>query len=225
MQPIGAHCCEVMYFGYFEFRGDLGFLNCDDVCMCVVNKEFELLEFVFDSVYVDLQYDEISGILCGCGGCCCHLNGIYMGALAYADDITITCPSRRGLHKMLVLCNNFGNENYIIFNTKKTLCVKYGEPVNDHEYIYFNKIKLDWYDKVRHLGNFFSCNINDSTDITHKRSDFIGYFNKLMSNFAFIQPAILSNLFKHIVVHTMVQSFGIIIPMDLINTVYSGIHL
>ena len=92
--------------------------------------------------------------------------------------------------------NNFGNENYIIFNTTKTLCVKYGEPVNDHEYIYFNKIKLDWYDKVRHLGIFFSCNINDSTDITHKRSDFIGYFNKLMSNFAFIQPAILRNLFK-----------------------------
>ena len=78
----------------------------------------------------------------------CHLNGIYMGALAYADDITITCPSRRGLHKILVLCNNFGNENYIIFNTKKTLRLKYGEPVNDHEYIYFNKNKLDWYDKV-----------------------------------------------------------------------------
>ena len=60
MQPIGAHCCEVMYFGYFGFRGELGFLNCDDVCMCVVNKQFELLEFVFDSVYVDLQYDEIT---------------------------------------------------------------------------------------------------------------------------------------------------------------------
>ena len=28
--------------------------------MCVVNKQFELLEFVFDSVYVELQYDEIS---------------------------------------------------------------------------------------------------------------------------------------------------------------------
>ena len=36
----------------------LGFLNCDDICMCVVNKQFELLEFVFDPVYVDLQYDE-----------------------------------------------------------------------------------------------------------------------------------------------------------------------
>ena len=57
VQPIGAHCCEVMYFG---FRGELGFLNCDDVCMCVVNKQFELLEFVSESVYVALQYDEIS---------------------------------------------------------------------------------------------------------------------------------------------------------------------
>ena len=40
VQPIGAHCCEVMYFGCFGFRGELGFLNCDDVCMCVVNKQF-----------------------------------------------------------------------------------------------------------------------------------------------------------------------------------------
>ena len=62
-----------------------------------VNKQFELLEFVFESVYVDLQYDEIyltfsylsvslccvgglfvafslsvrlSCYLCGCGDCC-----------------------------------------------------------------------------------------------------------------------------------------------------------
>ena len=27
--------------------------------MCVVNKQFELLEFVSESVYVDLLYDEI----------------------------------------------------------------------------------------------------------------------------------------------------------------------
>ena len=44
-----------MYFWCFGFRGELGFLNCDDVCMCVVNKQFELLEFVSESVYVDLQ--------------------------------------------------------------------------------------------------------------------------------------------------------------------------
>ena len=74
VQHIVAHCCEVMYFGCFDFRGELGFLNCDDICMCVVYKQFELLEFVFESVYVDLQYDEIShnftaGSVCLCGVC------------------------------------------------------------------------------------------------------------------------------------------------------------
>ena len=42
--------------------------------MCVMNKQFELLEFVFDSVYVALQYDEISltftaGSVCLCSVC------------------------------------------------------------------------------------------------------------------------------------------------------------
>ena len=74
MQPIVAHCCEVMYFACFDFRSELGFLNCDDIWMCVVNKQFEPLEFVFESVYIDWQYDEISltfnaGSVCLCGVC------------------------------------------------------------------------------------------------------------------------------------------------------------
>ena len=55
VQPTCMHCGEVMYFGC-----ELGFLNCDAICMCVAIKQLELLEFVFESVYVDLQYDAIS---------------------------------------------------------------------------------------------------------------------------------------------------------------------
>ena len=63
-----------MYFECFDFWGELGFLNCDDICMCVVNKQFEFIEFVFELVYVDLQYDEISltftaGSVCVCVVC------------------------------------------------------------------------------------------------------------------------------------------------------------
>ena len=73
VRPIGAHGGAVMYFGSFCFRGYLGFLNCDDICMCVVNKQFELLEF-FMSVYVDLKCIDISltftaGSVCLCGPC------------------------------------------------------------------------------------------------------------------------------------------------------------
>ena len=46
------------------------------ISACVVNNQFELIEFVFDSVYVALQYDEISltftaGSVCLCGVCSC----------------------------------------------------------------------------------------------------------------------------------------------------------
>ena len=60
VQPMGAHSGEVMYLGGFCFRGEIGFLNSDDICMCVVNKHFEFLEYVFNSVYVDLKYNEIA---------------------------------------------------------------------------------------------------------------------------------------------------------------------
>ena len=63
-----------MYFVNFCFGGEVGFLNCDDICTCVVNTQFELLEFVFNSVYVDLKYNEISltftaGYVCLCVVC------------------------------------------------------------------------------------------------------------------------------------------------------------
>ena len=38
VQPIGTHGGKVMYFWCVCFRGEHGFLNCDDICMCVVNK-------------------------------------------------------------------------------------------------------------------------------------------------------------------------------------------
>ena len=110
VQPIGTHGGEVMYFGCVCFMGELGFLNYDDICMGVVNNQFELLEFVFDSVYVDLQYGEISltftagsvslccvwsnlvvfdlsvGLRCGCGGCCDACTVVCV-ACVYAERV------------------------------------------------------------------------------------------------------------------------------------------
>ena len=40
VRPIGG---EVMYFGSFCFRGELGFLNCDDICMCVEINQVQIL--------------------------------------------------------------------------------------------------------------------------------------------------------------------------------------
>ena len=73
VQPTGTHGGEVMYFRCVCFRGELDFLNCDDICMCVVNKHF-----VFDFVYVDLQYDEILSLLL-LGLCPCVVSVVVFG--------------------------------------------------------------------------------------------------------------------------------------------------
>ena len=81
MSPTLALCnlsvrtvMKLCTLGVFALEGKLGFLNRDDICMCVVNKQFMLLLFVFYSVHVDLQYDEISftftaGYVCLCRVC------------------------------------------------------------------------------------------------------------------------------------------------------------
>ena len=67
MSPPHALCdlsvrtvVKLFTLGVFNSWGELGFLNCDDICTYVVNKQFDLFVFVFHSVCVDLQYDEIS---------------------------------------------------------------------------------------------------------------------------------------------------------------------
>ena len=70
VQPIGMHDGEVMYFGCVCFRGELGFMNCDDICMGVVNKQFELLEFGFDYVYDEISLTFTAGYVSLCCVCC-----------------------------------------------------------------------------------------------------------------------------------------------------------
>ena len=60
--PIGG---EVMYFGYVCFRGELGFLNCDDICICVVNKQFEIPEFFIPFMFTCSMMRFLSLLLLG----------------------------------------------------------------------------------------------------------------------------------------------------------------
>ena len=36
----------------------------------------------------------------------CHINGTYMGALSYADDIALGCPSMHGLNTIMNICSD-----------------------------------------------------------------------------------------------------------------------
>ena len=86
--------------------------------MCVVNKQFELLGFIFDSFYVDLQYDDISlTSTAGSVPLCCVCSRLWyvceVVVVAYVDavvTVTVMCVLLFVLHLcMLRECEGDGN--------------------------------------------------------------------------------------------------------------------
>ena len=125
-----------------------------------------------------------------------------MSALSYDDDITIMSKrigcggGRGGLNKMLNICYNFPQSNSIIFNNKKTVCIKFGKEIVKNENAVLNTHVLKWVDKVKHLRNCKNKDCNELTDCNFKKSLFIGSANNLRRNFDKMQPSTLISLFK-----------------------------
>ena len=47
----------------------------------------------------------------------CHIQGVWMGACCYADDIFLLAPNRYTLQRMLAVCEEFGAEHNMRFST------------------------------------------------------------------------------------------------------------
>ena len=77
-----------------------------------------------------------------------------MGALSYADDITLLSPSLHGLNRMLEICAKFADSFDITFNSKETLCIKLGKSLNGKECGKLNGKIFKWVDHIKLLGNF-----------------------------------------------------------------------
>ena len=80
--------------------------------MCVVNKQFELLEFVFDFVYVDLQYDEIfltftAWSVCLCGVCRRPWSVCEVVVVPYVDAVVAVTVVRVMLFVLHVWMHEF----------------------------------------------------------------------------------------------------------------------
>ena len=58
------------------------------------------------------------------------MNNIFIGALSYAVDITLNCPSILcGINNMIHICCEYAKEYDITFSPTKTVCIKYGGKV------------------------------------------------------------------------------------------------
>ena len=126
----------------------------------------------------------------------CHIGTMFVGAIGYADDLTLICPSLRSLVEMVKICKNFGTDFNVTFNPKKTVCIKFGSKISESDQLFIDGHAIEWKNHVKHLGNIVNNTLTDENDCALKISSFNGAVNKLMGNYGGLQTEMLIKLFN-----------------------------
>ena len=61
----------------------------------------------------------------------CHIGNVFLGALAYADDVTLISPSRTATLRMLEIADKFSKEYDVLFNHSKSKLLVFRSSSND----------------------------------------------------------------------------------------------
>ena len=153
---------------------------------------------IFFAVYIDKLL-----VILRESGLGCHVNGIFFGAMIFADDIFLLSASRNGLQAMVNICQSFVESKNLKFGTNadpaksKTKCIVFSKktkanfkPAN----IMLNGDELPWVTQVKHLGHMLQADNSMKVDIAQKRGAFIGKMNSLLQEFHFVNPDVMIKL-------------------------------
>lgn len=112
----------------------------------------------------------------------CVIKGFFVGALMYADDIVLLCPSVTILQLMLGLCGFELAEIDMSVNVKKTMCLRIGRRFDEFckELAICGKT-LKWVNQIRYLGIFFNSGKTLKTDQTVVKRKFFVSCNCIFS--------------------------------------------
>ena len=145
------------------------------------------------TIYMDILLNKLKE--CGVG---CYWDGLFVGALCYADDLILLAPCPSALRTMLSLCESFANSYGLKFNAGKAQLIRFGLSPSDKctTAIYFCGELLVFLNSVCHLGHILTYNLSDNNDIVFKSRDLLKKANLLFCNFKFCNPHTLTFLFR-----------------------------
>ena len=83
----------------------------------------------------------------------CHLNGMFVWAFSYADDVTLLAPTNMALKAMLNTCTEFAALHNLLFNASKTKSMYFNGPRSQaHGVVEFMGTAIDCVDRAELLG-------------------------------------------------------------------------
>ena len=109
------------------------------------------------SVYLDPLIKDLRALGVGC-----HVGQLFMGVMAYADDLVLLAPNRAAAEQMLALCESWAAENNVQFSTdpdpkksKSKAIFMCGQKTNlpKPSSLSLCGINLPWVSAATHLGH------------------------------------------------------------------------
>ena len=141
------------------------------------------------SVYVDELLEKLKN-----KGIGCSIDHIFTGALGYADDIILICPSVTAMKEMIEICEDYAKDHNILFNGKKSKYLIFG----DYKYspiITVNNEIVPRCESAMHLGHQLHTKNTTNALIEHSIKAFNQSFYGFISKFDGCNATIKNRLF------------------------------
>ena len=140
----------------------------------------------------------------------CHMNVYFVGAVIYADDITLLGPTRSSILSMLNVCDVYARNMDILFNPAKINCIFFPAYPNSLPGLplHFMNTDIVFVPSCTFIGISVSShdiserNIPQSVQMLYRRS------NEVMFYFKSLSRNVKSQLFSTFCLENMVHSYG-----------------
>ena len=81
-------------------------------------RQGAILSPILFCVYFDTLLCRLSSTGIGC-----HMGSLFVGALAYADDLVLVAPGSNAMRCMLQICDEYAAQYNVVFNANKSKCL------------------------------------------------------------------------------------------------------
>ena len=155
-------------------------------------KQGGVLSPILFSVYVDDLFKRLEE-----SGAGCWVSNHFVGCVAYADDLSLIAPSRKGLQTLIDTCEKYAVEHDVQFNGQKSQFMVFGgrECKRRNNRLFVGNNIVEESNNGIHLGHKLS-----TIDRDYMTSSAIGQFwksfNIFRADFGHIRPFLQCKLFK-----------------------------
>jgi hypothetical protein len=146
------------------------------------------------NLYVNALIEELSNTRVGC-----HIDGVSVNNLSYADDMVLLSASACGLSKLISICERYAASHGLIYNVKKSECVVFRvkgkcPPLFPPVKLYGHSLNV--VDKFKYLGHVVTADLKDDDDIERERRALSVRANMIARRFAHCSTEVKLSLFR-----------------------------